>query len=84
MGDSINVTTQVAFRRWKAPNFATMESRPRARQDGIQAMPSTPVRELAPDVLDALAAAWIHDLYAKAGREAPVVGPALAAARNLP
>ena len=71
MSDAITVNAPVRYRKWQAPNFATQDTPPRPRQDGFREAPSTPVAELAPEVLNALAQAWLDDLYTKAGHAAP-------------
>lgn len=71
MNGLVSVAVPVSYRRWQAPNFATIDRPPGNRQDGMQPLPSTPVAELDPKALDALAAAWIEDLYTKAGRKPP-------------
>lgn len=83
MSGTIPVTAKISYRRFQVPNFATQDMPARPKQDGLHALPSTPIAELDPAVLDALAAAWIWDLYDKAGRERPVIGPALSAAKPI-
>jgi hypothetical protein len=73
MSKTVTVSTSVQYRRWQAPNFATMETPPRPRQEGLQWAPTTPIAELPREVLDALAQAWLDDLYAKANVSAPVI-----------
>lgn len=67
MSKTVAVSMAMKLRKWMAPNFATVET----RQDGRQPSPSIAVAELDPSALDELAAAWLDDLYAKAGREVP-------------
>lgn len=62
MSKPITVTTAVKFRRLLTPNFVT--------QDGSQAS-TMHVRELPQQVLDALAGAWLDDIYSKAGQRNP-------------
>lgn len=71
MRDTISISTKVVFRKWPAPNFATVSLPPLPRQEGMKELPSVPIAELQPQVLDALAEAWLADLYAKANRKAP-------------
>lgn len=71
MSAPITVTTAVKFRRWLAPNFATQDMPPRPKQDGMVALPTAHVRDLPHQVLDALAEAWLVDLYEKAGQSNP-------------
>lgn len=71
MAEPITVTTAVKFRRWKAPNFATQDVPPRPRQEGFKEAPTAHVKELPHQVLDALAAAWLDDLYSKTELENP-------------
>lgn len=61
MADHIIVTAPVTFKRWRAPNFASLDK----ESGGIA------VEDLAPQVLDALAQDWLNQLYAKVGRSAP-------------
>lgn len=68
---TVTVSAPVTFKTWAAPNFAQPEIAPRPRQEGFRATESVAVADLAPAVLDALAAAWLEDLYAKTGREVP-------------
>jgi len=79
MDDAITVSAPVRFRRWTTPNFATQDVPPRPRSEGFQEAPSTPIAELAPEVLNALAQAWLNDLYTKAGHSPPriVIGALL-------
>ena len=60
MADQVDVTMRASFKRWHVPNFATTVS------GG-----SVHVRDLEPHVLDAVAQAWLDDLYQKTGRAAP-------------
>jgi hypothetical protein len=76
MNGLVSVSVPVSFRRWQAPNFANVNRPPGKRQDGLQELPSVPVADLDPKALDALAAAWIEDLYEKAGKKPPKLVPA--------
>ncbi len=71
MGEPITVTTEVRVRRWQVPNFAVQDMPPRPRQEGFTEAPKLHVRELPHQVLDALAGAWLDDLYSKAGQRNP-------------
>jgi hypothetical protein len=71
MSDVVTVNAPVSYRRWIAPNFANVDMPPRPRQEGMQALPSVAIKDLAPEALDALAAAWLSDLYTKADRPCP-------------
>lgn len=68
---SIEVKMSISFQNWHAPNFALLESKPGLKQDGIQPTPSIPVADLEANVVDALAASWLEDLYRKAGHRCP-------------
>jgi hypothetical protein len=65
MSEPITVTTAVKFRRWQAPNYAVQDMPPRPRQEGMVELPKAHINELPFEVLDALAEAWLTDLYAK-------------------
>lgn len=65
MADQVDVTMRASFKRWIGPNFATTLS------GG-----SVHVRDLEPHVLDAMAQAWLEDLYRKTGRPAPRISHA--------
>lgn len=71
MNDPITVTTAVKFRRWQAPNYAVQDVPPRPRQEGFHEAPKAAVSELPFQVIDALAEAWLNDLYAKSEHENP-------------
>lgn len=71
MSEDVIVAAAMAYRRWLAPNFATWALPPSARQEGLKVAPSTPVADLDDRALDALAQAWLNDLYAKANRRPP-------------
>lgn len=81
MGDSVTAQVAVSFKAWPTPNFANVAVPPGLRQEGIAPLPSIPVAALDKVALDALAMAWVSELYEKAGYDAPVIGPALASAR---
>lgn len=68
---TVTVSAPVTFKTWHAPNFALPNLPPRPRQEGFRVPDGVPVADLAPAVLDALAAAWLADLYAKSGRPCP-------------
>jgi hypothetical protein len=69
--EPITVTTAVKFKRWQVPNYATQDMPPRPKQEGIHELPKTHVKELPFQVLDALAEAWLQDLYMNAGQSNP-------------
>jgi hypothetical protein len=73
VNEPITVTTAVKFRRWQAPNYAIQDVPPRPRQEGFSEAPKMHVKELPHQVLDALAEAWLADLYEKAGQRNPFV-----------
>jgi hypothetical protein len=75
MADTVTVIAKVAFNAWQVPRFATISQPPRPRQEGMQVAQSVPVKDLKPEVLDALAQAWINHLYAGVGRKPPVLLP---------
>lgn len=68
---TVTVSALVTFKTWPAPNFARIQIAPRPRQEGFQLSDGVRVAELDPAVLDALAVAWLNDLYAKTGRPCP-------------
>jgi hypothetical protein len=68
---TISVTATVKYRCWLAPNFARQDVPARPRQEGFRELPTTPVGDLEPAVLDALAEAWLNDLYSKTTRASP-------------
>ena len=71
-GTTISTTLPVEFRRWQVPDSAVHVTPPGNRQDGfLQKSPVTNVEQLPPQALDAMAQAWIDDLYARAGRQGP-------------
>jgi len=63
----IKATINVTLARWQTPNFARRAGPPAAPEDGREDV-GIPVRELSDEALDALAWAWVSDLYTKAGR----------------
>jgi hypothetical protein len=65
VNEPITVTTAVKFKRWQAPNFAIQDTPPRPRQEGFYEAPKEHVNKLPFQVIDALAEAWLNDLYAK-------------------
>jgi hypothetical protein len=60
----IYATINVTLKPWEAPNFAV---RATATVPGAE-MAGIPVKELDDDTLEAMALAWVRDLYRKAGR----------------
>lgn len=79
---TVTVSAPVTFRTWSAPNFAQPQVAPGRRQDGLKIVEGVPVASLSPAVLDALAAAWLEDLYAKTGRACPFALTAETGGRN--
>lgn len=73
MSDTVTVTAEVKFKRWQTPNFATRDTPPRPRQEGFSMTEGVPIRELPAEALDALARAWLADLYRKVNRSVPVL-----------
>lgn len=71
----IEVRTKVKFHTWSVPNYATLgATQPRCDGWNTTPMPpSIPVTELEDDALQALAKAWLTELYDKAGRKSPFV-----------
>jgi len=68
---TVEVRMTVRFTPWQAPNFATVQTKPGFKQDGMQPLPSIPVDVLDDDALQVLAQSWLTDLYAKAGKICP-------------
>ena len=73
MTGAITVKTSVSFRRWTAPNYAVVDMGPSRRVEGLREGTSVAVADLAPEALDALAEAWLADLYEKAKRPSPFI-----------
>jgi len=71
MAEVVEVATTVRFRCWQVPNFANVDMPPGAKQDGVQPLPSVPVGDLDQSALDGLVAAWLGDIYSKAGKDCP-------------
>jgi hypothetical protein len=71
MNEPVTVTTAVKFRRWLSPNYAVQDVPPRPRQEGLVEAPKIHISELPQQVLNALAEAWLVDLYEKAGQRNP-------------
>lgn len=57
---------EMKLKPWLAPNFATLEQPPGLKQEGLRELPSIAVKDLPQATLDALAAEWLTNLYAKA------------------
>lgn len=71
---NIEVKSTVKYREWNVPNFAVKDDAFYTKKDGLQPhMPPIPVIELDPEVVDALAGAWLDALYTKVGRSNPFV-----------
>lgn len=68
---TVEVKTSVRFNTWQVPNFATVTTPPRPKQEGMQAAPTIAIGDLDVAALDALAAAWLEELYKKAGQSNP-------------
>lgn len=60
---------EVKLRPFLVPNFATIDLNPRLHGDKNEA--SLPIAELDHAALDALAEAWLTELYKKAGKRNP-------------
>ena len=77
MSDTVTVRTEMKFKAWVVPKFAALDMPPLPKQEGIHPLPSFPIEELDPAVLDALAQQWLDHLYACCNREPPFrkVGP---------
>lgn len=73
MTDTVTVSAPTTYRRWSPPNFASLDQPPRRREEGLVATAATHVKDLTPEALDALAGAWLEDLYFKTGRPSPWV-----------
>lgn len=73
--EPVTVNAPVSYNRWQVPNFASPVRPPRPRQEGIDGDRGVPVVELPAEALDALARAWLEDLYRKAGRDVPTFTP---------
>ncbi len=73
MTETVTVSAPVTYRRWPPPNFASLDQPPRRREEGRVATAATHVKDLTPEALDALAGAWLEDLYFKTGRPSPWV-----------
>lgn len=63
MTESIDATLRIKLKPWTAPNFARIEGFSETSTNS-----AIPVADLDADTLDALALAWIGDLFTKAGR----------------
>ena len=66
MTDIVEIAVPIKFRRISVPNYIIHETPPRSRTEGIQEAPKTAVKDLPQEALDALARAWLDDIYAKA------------------
>jgi hypothetical protein len=71
MTDAIEVKTTVRFQPFNVPNYARIVMPTAPRQEGFKETPAIPIEDLEPDVLDALAARWLDNLYAAAKRPSP-------------
>lgn len=69
--DTVEVKTGVRFRTLDVPRFAYLDVPPMPKQDGVQPLPRFPLADLAPEVIDALAARWLDNLYASVNRASP-------------
>ena len=69
MSEDLPISGRIAvkFRRWGAPGFAAIagDGRAEPKAEGV------PVMDLDVATLDALASAWLEDLYKKAGKKSP-------------
>lgn len=68
--DTITTRTAIAFEKWRVPNFACVAQDPSLaqRSEGGTAIR---IENLDGVALDDLAAEWLADLYAKAGKACP-------------
>lgn len=80
MAQPIKATLNVTLAPWTAPNFARCTSEDPPPSGPTREEGSIPVRELSDEALEALAYAWLVELYAKArpnSRRIPWDDPAL-------
>lgn len=66
---SLEIKTTIKFRAWRAPNYALLEN----AKDGDRECHTIPVDDLDEAALEALARAWLEDLYGKTQHTSPFV-----------
>ena len=66
MSVPVKTTVTVTFKSWNTPNFANFEDKANESKNG-----SIRVEDLELDALNAMAEAWLNDLYEKAGHTNP-------------
>lgn len=67
---SIQVKTTVKLKPWATPNFAVLDNE---TDGGDRENHTLPVKELDAAAIDALAVAWLDELYLKTGKDNPFV-----------
>jgi hypothetical protein len=67
----MSASIEMKLKPWQVPNFANIEMPPGRKEDGVQALPSIPIKELSIEALNGLATGWLLDLYEKAGKPNP-------------
>lgn len=69
MSDNVRAETEIEFERWRPPNFAIIAQDPTLamRSDGQ----AVKIENLSAQALNAMAEAWLDDLYLKASAPNP-------------
>lgn len=69
----MTIETKIVTRlkTWQTPNFATVDLPPGRKEDGPKPLPTIAIADLGAEALDALAQAWLNELYTKATRINP-------------
>jgi hypothetical protein len=68
MNEDVTVNAPVSYRRWQVPDHAVHVTPPGTRGEGFKQSPTTKVQDLTPEALEALAQAWIDDLFTRANK----------------
>lgn len=65
---TISATLDVKLKPFQVPNFVGIERKPGLKQEGMQELPTIAIEDLSKAALNALAQAWLDELYRKANK----------------
>jgi hypothetical protein len=68
---TVRTKMQVEVNAWQTPNFVTLKTPPRPRQEGWKEAPSIPLSELDADALSLLCDEFRAEVFRKAGKRDP-------------
>jgi len=67
----MKVTIELDLEPFKTPDYVTIKSQPKPREDGFQGSNSIPLSEIDPTTLYALCQDFTNSVFKKAGKQQP-------------